>query len=174
MALAVLHVQVDDGVLRVSARARVAIAAAAIGAYLFTTISMPGGGHLGNSPLNTTMALSCALFLAVVVLPPTGTGPNVIVRVLETRPFVVVGLVSYSIFLWHLPIILAMNEAGLTMSGRLGFFVNAAVVWFVTLGLSVLTYRFVEEPALRRKRPVSSNGAKKSQLRDPSPSADVA
>ena len=97
-----------------------------------------------------------------------------IVRVLETPPFLLVGLVSYSVFLWHLPIVLAMREHGLTMSGTLGFVVNVAVIGSVTLGLSVLTYRFVEEPALRRKRSVSSHGAKKPPLRDPSPSADVA
>jgi peptidoglycan/LPS O-acetylase OafA/YrhL len=174
MALAVVRVHAEDGLLRVGTRTRVAIAIAAVGAYVLTTTSMAEPNQLGNSRMNTVMALSCALFLALVVLPPGATRPSVIVRVLETRPFVLVGLVSYSIFLWHLPVILALNRQGLTMSGRLGFLVNAVVVFFVTLGLSVLTYRFVEEPALRRKRPVSSRSAETKSLGSASASADVA
>jgi peptidoglycan/LPS O-acetylase OafA/YrhL len=170
MALAVVHVQAEDGLLRVGARARVAIAAAAVGAYVLTTTSMPGLDQLTNSPLNTTMAVSCSLFLALVVLPLPSTRQSVIVRVLETRPFLFVGVVSYSVFLWHLPVILAMREQGLTVSGSLGFFVNALTVGAVTLVLSALTYRLVEEPALRRKRGSQSRTADSPPFRDPTPS----
>ncbi|MBA3432492.1 MAG: hypothetical protein H0U08_00190 [Actinobacteria bacterium] len=118
MALAVFHAQVEDGVLRVSARTRVAIATAAIGAHLLTTTSMTGSDQLGDSLLNTAMALSCTLFLALAAGSDWANG---IVRVLETRPFLLVGLVSYSLFLGHLPIILAMKKQGLTRSGTVGF-----------------------------------------------------
>jgi peptidoglycan/LPS O-acetylase OafA/YrhL len=157
MALAVIHVQAADGLLRIGGRAaRLVIAIGAVSAYVLTTTSMAEGNQLGNSRVNTVMALSCALFLALVVLPPAPPRRSALVRVLETRPFVFVGLVSYSVFLWHLPVILAMREHGLTMSAAPGFFVNLVTVGAVTLVLSMLTYRLVEEPALRRKRGASS------------------
>ena len=174
MALAVARVLAEDGALRVGGRARGAIAVAAVGTYAFTTHSMTGWGQLTNSPLNTVMAASCALLLALVVLPPASTRQSAIVRALETRPVLFVGLVSYSVFLWHLPVIHAMREHGLTRPGALGFFVNVVTVGAVTLVLSTLTYRFVEEPALRRKRPASRPSGRSGGTLDPAPSAEIA
>jgi peptidoglycan/LPS O-acetylase OafA/YrhL len=174
MALAVVRVQAEDGFVRIGPRTRVAIAGAAVGTYLFTTTSMTGWDQMTNSPLNTAMAASCALFLAFVVLPSASARRSVLVRALETRPLLFVGVVSYSVFLWHVPVIVAMRDHGLTMSGTVGFFVNVVTVGTVVLVLSALTYRFVEEPALRQKRPVSRPGRESAPLRDPTPSADAA
>jgi peptidoglycan/LPS O-acetylase OafA/YrhL len=155
MGLAVVHVLVEDRARAVGAWVRSAIAAAAFGTYVLTTHLMTGWDQLSNSPLNTAMALACALLLAAVVLPAASTRQSRLVRLLESRPFLFAGLVSYSVFLWHFPVIDAMKNHGLTMSGAPGFFVNALTVGSVTLVLSTLTYRFVEEPALRRKRSAS-------------------
>ena len=173
MALAVVHVWVEDSGRRPSRGARLTIATGGVGTYVLTTTAMAGWDQLTNSPLNTTMALSCALVLALVVLPTTGSRPAAIVRVLETRPLVLIGLVSYSVFLWHLPVILALNEHGLTIAGRFGFFVNAIVVGGVTLLLSLLTYRFVEEPALRRKRSVTGRTRDNGKLGEPLASSET-
>jgi len=174
MALAVARVLAEDGALRVGAWGRRAIAVAALGTYAFTATAMVGWDQLTNSPLNTVMAASCTLFLALVVLPPPSTRQSVLVRALEAGPVVSVGLISYSVFLWHLPVIYWMKGHGLTQSGAYGFLLNVVTVSAVTLALASLTYRFVEEPALRRKRsasrPTSGSGAR----RDPSPSVDAA
>jgi peptidoglycan/LPS O-acetylase OafA/YrhL len=174
MALAVARVLAEDGALRVGAWGRGAIAVGALGTYAVTATSMVGWDQLTNSPLNTVMALSCALLLAVVVLPPASPQRSVLVRVLETRPVVFVGLISYSVFLWHLPVIHAMRDHGLTQPGAAGLVLNAVTASAVTLVLATLTYRFVEEPALRRKRSMSRSSSRRGALREPAPSVDAA
>lgn len=95
------------------------------------------------------IALACALLLATIVLSP----PNALaVRTLARRPFVAVGLASYSLFLWHDPLVRSLREAGLTAGGRSGFVLNLLLVALLAGVASALTYRFVERPALRRKR----------------------
>ena len=63
------------------------------------------------------------------------------------------GVVSYSFFLWHEPIIWWLRDRGLLASGGgvASFLLNLIVVGTVSLALSELTYKLVELPALRRK-----------------------
>ena len=74
-----------------------------------------------------------------------------LIRLLETRWLVGLGLISYSVFLWHDPLILFLRDNGLTFDGRMGLIANVAIVFATTVLLSWLTYRFVETPALRLK-----------------------
>ena len=79
-----------------------------------------------------------------------------------------IGVVSYGVFLWHGPIVLAFRDWGLTFPGRAGFLANLAIIGSVTVLLSIATYRLVEEPSLRRRarsRPVA---------RDPEPLVSAA
>jgi peptidoglycan/LPS O-acetylase OafA/YrhL len=67
-------------------------------------------------------------------------------RVLSLRPVVFVGLVSYSFYLWHWPVLVFANywaTAPLAVSDRLW----AALLSF---GLAVLSWRWVETPFRRR------------------------
>jgi peptidoglycan/LPS O-acetylase OafA/YrhL len=74
---------------------------------------------------------------------PLRHGP--IVRALDWRPLALVGVASYSLYLWHLPIVNALAPN--------------ALVWAVPLSLLVafLSYRVVEEPFLRLRRRWSSS-----------------
>jgi peptidoglycan/LPS O-acetylase OafA/YrhL len=102
---------------------------------------------------NTGEALGIALLFAAVVLPdPTRERIPRPVRLLESRALVAVGVVSYSLFLWHDPIIFWLRAHGLTMGGWDGILVNLLVTSVIAGALSTLTYRFVERPALKRKR----------------------
>ena len=62
-------------------------------------------------------------------------------HILQSRPFVFIGLISYSLYLWHWPVLtfgrylLEVNAAG-----RLGLVVLAT-------GLAFLSWRYVEQPA---------------------------
>lgn len=97
-------------------------------------------------------ALACAVLVALVVLPsPSPERPRQITRFFDSRVIAAVGLSSYSIFLWHGPVIDFLREQGLTASGRSGFPVNLALVTAMTGALSLVTYRWVERPALRLK-----------------------
>ena len=71
---------------------------------------------------------------------------------MDAPPLVAVGLASYSLFLWHEPLVYWLREHGLTVAGAGGFLVNLVVLAAVAGALASLTYRFVERPAMARKR----------------------
>jgi peptidoglycan/LPS O-acetylase OafA/YrhL len=157
MALAVLRVNSEDGLLRLPRWWRPVAALAALGVYAAVAKS-PDGQQLSYSTRNTLVAAACALVLALVVLAPGGADESRLVRVLETRPIVAAGVVSYSIFLWHEPLIRWLDAHGLSRAGGGGFLVNLLATAVVTGVASILTYRFVEAPALRLKfrRPIAA------------------
>lgn len=72
----------------------------------------------------------------------------------EARWLVLVGTASYSMFLWHEPIILLLSKHQLTMSGGAGVPVDLALVLAIVVPLSLLSYRWVEAPsmALRKRK----------------------
>jgi peptidoglycan/LPS O-acetylase OafA/YrhL len=82
---------------------------------------------------------------------PKATKPVRALRFLEARPLVAVGLVSYSLFLWHWAVINWLKSESLTVGGWGGLVLNLSLVALVSGALSALTYRFVERPALRLK-----------------------
>jgi peptidoglycan/LPS O-acetylase OafA/YrhL len=61
-------------------------------------------------------------------------------------------VVSYSVFLWHEPLIRWLNDIGLTVGGVGGFLLTLGLTLALTLALSAATYRWVEAPSLRLKR----------------------
>jgi peptidoglycan/LPS O-acetylase OafA/YrhL len=154
MALAVLHVKVQDGDLRVRAWWRWAAGVALVLTVLVIVLLadrglLPAWGVV--NPYQRLTALACALLLALTVLTGPGQAAPPLVRLLEMRPLVAVGLASYSLFLWHEPVVRWLERQRLTMDGSGGFWVNLAVVAVVSGGLAALSYRWVERPALRRK-----------------------
>jgi len=76
-------------------------------------------------------------------------GRRLFVRLLEWRPIVMVGLTSYSIYVWHGPILeLVTREA----NGPDSFLPLLAVILPLVIAWALLSYRVVEEPALRLRR----------------------
>jgi peptidoglycan/LPS O-acetylase OafA/YrhL len=153
MLVAVLHTEVTDGRLRLRPGWRWIAVIAALLVFLPCAWTMKRGEH-SYLLQNTGQALAIAIALAAIVLPDRSERrlPRA-VRVLESVPFVAVGAASYSLFLWHYPVIEWLREQGLTIDGgwaALGF--NFVLVAIVAGGLSALTYRYVERPALRHKR----------------------
>ncbi len=72
-------------------------------------------------------------------------------RLLEIPFLVRVGVISYSVFLWHEPLIRWLSYHSLTLSGATGFGVNLVVLGTISIVLSTITYRYVELPALQHK-----------------------
>ena len=74
-------------------------------------------------------------------------------RLLSVAPLRWIGLISYSLYLWHWPVIAAYRlETGVNLDLR-----DTAILALASLGLAVLSYRFVERPFLdryRKARPV--------------------
>jgi len=75
--------------------------------------------------------------------------PTWVARLLGLRPFVAVGLVSYSLYLWHWPII-AFDAYGAPLVKGLARHPNQLLMFAEALALAVVSWRFVEQP-FRRK-----------------------
>jgi peptidoglycan/LPS O-acetylase OafA/YrhL len=147
MALAVAHVDSEDGLLHLPRRWRSATIAGLLAVAV--SVAAEGEGELSYSPYNTLVAAACAILLALVVLPAGDVAPSRVVRLLEWPPLIAAGVVSYSIFLWHEPLIRWHDDHGLTMAGRAGLAVDIVIVTAVVGVASALTFRFVEATALR-------------------------
>jgi peptidoglycan/LPS O-acetylase OafA/YrhL len=99
------------------------------------------------------IGIAAALLVLVVALPSSDGGPNKVATALEVRPLRYVGLISYSIYLWHNPVLFWLDRHGLAFgddgAGLLG---NLVLVTVVTAALSSLTFWLVERPALNAKQ----------------------
>ena len=86
--------------------------------------------------------------LAVVVGGMGGISSNLGSRVLALGPVVTVGLLSYSWYLWHWPLLVLVRLRTLETN-----LVRDTLIAVGALGLAALTYRLVEQPVrLRRFR----------------------
>jgi peptidoglycan/LPS O-acetylase OafA/YrhL len=84
---------------------------------------------------------------AMLLIQSSGCEPTRVARALSLRPVVFVGLISYSLYLWHLPVhVLAQYYfvLPLTITQQCGLMV-------AIFGLAVLSWRFVELPVRRRQ-----------------------
>lgn len=152
MALAVVSVGLQQGLVRLPDRWPLVAAtyAAVLG---IPTLLLVDRGLIDKSmyAYQLPTSLACTLLLAVVVLRDRAARPSPLIGLLSSRPVVAVGLASYSLFLWHDPLLRLLHALGLTMDGRGALAVNLAVLGLLSGLLSALTYRYVERPALRRK-----------------------
>jgi peptidoglycan/LPS O-acetylase OafA/YrhL len=143
LAVAVLH---ERRVVAVSTRVKVVI----LGAAALLVI----GAITVLHPLvsNVTGAASALLIIAVVL--PSGSGQaNVLARALEWLPFRFTGLISYSLYLWHLPVILWLITHGMKSGADAWALpVTMGLVLAIAVPLSAATYYLVERPAMRRKK----------------------
>jgi peptidoglycan/LPS O-acetylase OafA/YrhL len=172
MLVAVIHTEVADGRFALPTHWR----RIAVGLGLLVFVPCAWTIHQGEQsylPQNTGEALGLSLLFAAIVIPDSASATLRVVRLLETRAVVAVGIVSYSLFLWHAPLIHLLEGRGLTIGGGWGaLLVNLGEVAVVAGALSALTYRYVERPALERKRSTRSARAPDSPdsaTRDPGP-----
>jgi peptidoglycan/LPS O-acetylase OafA/YrhL len=77
----------------------------------------------------------------------TGSFP-LLTRILSVKWLVFVGTISYSLYLWHVPVIRAISGTSL---GRLGW-ISIALKILLSLAAACASYFFVELPFLRRKK----------------------
>ena len=75
------------------------------------------------------------------------TNNNVITKILNSRPFVFTGLISYSLFLWHYPIFSYYRIQKIGDPTIL----TIIFVSIILITLSILTYYYAEKPARNKK-----------------------
>ena len=98
-----------------------------------------------NRFATTLTALAAGLLICSLLSAPNSR----IARLLEARPLVGVGKVSYGLYLWHFPIFLGLG----VLLGRTKTFdpLLLSLAWLASFAVSIASYRFLEQPALRLK-----------------------
>jgi peptidoglycan/LPS O-acetylase OafA/YrhL len=119
---------------------RLALAPAIATLLVFTAAGHVGGLTDANGGF-TVFSVATAIGIANLVLWPSRLN-----RVLEWRPIVRTGAVSYGVYLWHQPIFLAISEH-VSSTGA-----AVAVALPLTAAVAFASYRYVETPFLKRKR----------------------
>jgi peptidoglycan/LPS O-acetylase OafA/YrhL len=99
---------------------------------------------------------------AALIIAAGRSGPNFVGRILSLKPIVFIGLISYSLYLWHWPVIV-FHSFGLTIMRGLSNHQDEALLFGLSLVLATLSWRFVEMPfragALRGDRRMVFGGA---------------
>jgi len=82
---------------------------------------------------------------AALIVAAGRSGSSLVGRVLSLKPVTFIGLISYSLYLWHWPIIVFQTMESPLMSGAS---VRAAklISIFVSLAVATLSWKFVETP----------------------------
>ena len=145
--------------------------AGVLAAMLLSGLRLPGWLRTVAAAIGIAAILTCGilidgaqLFPGPWALVPVGATILVIaagsghvgsvpypLRALSARPFIVLGGIAYSLYLWHWPILIFWLVH--TGESRVGFAEGLAVL-VVSLLLAYATHRFIEEP-LRHPRPHS-------------------
>lgn len=91
------------------------------------------------------VAVGFVLLLAASVLGP----PGVVTKLLTVRPLILLGVISYSLYLWHEPILLWLDAWGLMPSGadQLPRLLSFGLLTLVAVPLAWLSYLVIERPA---------------------------
>lgn len=118
-------------------------------ALLAAAIALPQPGHhfpgAGALP---------AVLGALLVIYSSREPVGAVGRVLSSRPFVFVGLISYSLYLWHWPLLALHRAAGLPTTVS-----TAVTLCLASVGLATLSYRYIETPLRRHPAPGALHAA---------------
>lgn len=120
------------------------------------------GGVLVTARVTTTSSPwvysgALSLFaLASVVLVMGAIQPGPLRRVLEWRPLVRIGLVSYGLYLYHWPIFVWMSPERTGLDGEILFAVRLAATGLVTM----FSFLVVETPIRRRRALITPRSAR--------------
>jgi len=149
-----------SGVRRWFARTWLAVALVVLLAAIGTS---PLGGPVEYLPADfwerqtrfaSSTAVAVLLLLACVFSRPT----SVLVRFMSTRFMTAVGRWSYGIYLWHLPVIVLLEDEFTLRTGVGGFLLWMACIFAVSILLGAGTYAWVEKPAIAWSRRSRSRG----------------
>ncbi|MEQ1839334.1 MAG: acyltransferase family protein [Verrucomicrobiales bacterium] len=98
-----------------------------------------------DTPFPGPWALLPCLGAVMVIASGLATTPTFPTRILQTRPLVFVGLISYSLYLMHWPVLVFANYREQDLGSELSWWMKAILIVFMFV-LGWLSWRFVERP----------------------------
>jgi peptidoglycan/LPS O-acetylase OafA/YrhL len=101
----------------------------------------------GNTSFPGLAALPPVLGAAAIIIVGS-SGPSLVGRLLQFRPLVYIGLISYSLYLWHWPLIVLTRYA----MGMEPIVQYLPLLLVASLILGSLSYHFIEQPFRIGKR----------------------
>jgi peptidoglycan/LPS O-acetylase OafA/YrhL len=107
-----------------------------------------GFDHNGHLFYYRGVLAAIGVCMVVLVLASLVDGP--LSRALAWRPLVYLGQRSYSVYLWHYPVILATNWVNDRYTLHWNLPIACVIAGCATLGLAELSFRVVERPLRRR------------------------
>jgi len=96
------------------------------------------------TPFPALHALAPVAGASLVVYAGQAGAPTLVSRLLSARPLVFVGLISYSLYLWHWPLLVLSRSAGWSAYGLP--VVPAGIFLVVVLAVSWASWRWIERP----------------------------
>lgn len=82
--------------------------------------------------------------------------PRWLRAVFEIRPLRFIGLISYSLYLWHLPILYLAQRVATTLPQDARIWFMVVIGFTVAVPVAFLSYHFVERPFLARRRKLAA------------------
>ena len=83
---------------------------------------------------------------AALIIAAGETGGSAVGSLLAWRPVVFIGLISYSLYLWHWPILVFQNTSSLMFAGIVDGSRAKLIVALVSIAVATLSWAFVEQP----------------------------
>lgn len=111
-------------------------------------VVVPVFTYTDATPFPGIGALPVVLGASLTIYAGSCRKPSIVSRALSLRPLVVVGLISYSLYLWHWPLLVFFRSAG-WYAWDLPEIPTAGIMAIV-FGVSWLSWRWIERP-FRRK-----------------------
>jgi peptidoglycan/LPS O-acetylase OafA/YrhL len=99
----------------------------------------------GSSSTPLLLMTSLASIGATLLIASSESGVSAVGRLLSSRPIVFVGLISYSLYLWHWPLIVFQRTEALLVAGSSPI-ASPLVLVAVSIGIAFLSWKFVELP----------------------------
>jgi len=91
----------------------------------------------GFNALLPTISTCCLIYVGA------SSSQSVVTRILSTKVFTFLGKISYSLYLWHLPILILIPQF---LEPKLSQSVSRVILLIPIFLLSILTYFFIERP----------------------------
>jgi len=83
---------------------------------------------------------------AAMIIAAGETGTSLVGQLLSWRPIAFIGLISYSLYLWHWPIIVFQDAGEMVMHGAILTRPIKIAISLLSIAVATLSWRFVEQP----------------------------